>query len=110
VTVVLRKAYGGAYITMNSLDLGADLALAWPQAELGIMGAAQAVGIVHRRELAAAEDPDAIRDALAGAYAAEHLTADAAAADGVVDEVIAPADTRARVAAVLHAHRAPVAF
>jgi acetyl-CoA carboxylase carboxyltransferase component len=110
VTVVLRKAYGGAYITMNSLDLGADLALAWPQAELGIMGAAQAVGIVHRRELAAAEDPDAIRDALAGAYAAEHLTADAAAADGVVDEVIAPADTRARVAAVLHAHRAPVAL
>jgi acetyl-CoA carboxylase carboxyltransferase component len=110
VTVVLRKAYGGAYITMNSLDLGADLALAWPQAELGIMGAAQAVGIVHRRELAAADEPDAMRDALAGAYAAEHLTADAAAADGVVDEVIAPADTRARVAAVLHAHRAPVAF
>ncbi len=110
VTVVLRKAYGGAYITMNSLDLGADLALAWPQAELGIMGARQAVGIVHRRELAAAEEPDALRDALAGAYAAEHLTADAAAADGVVDEVIAPADTRARVAAVLHAHRAPVAL
>ena len=110
VTVVLRKAYGGAYITMNSLDLGADLALAWPQAELGIMGARQAVGIVHRRELAAAEEPDALRDALADAYAAEHLTAAAAAADGVVDEVIAPTDTRARVAAVLHAHRAPVAF
>jgi acetyl-CoA carboxylase carboxyltransferase component len=110
VTVVLRKAYGGAYITMNSLDLGADLALAWPQAELGIMGARQAVGIVHRRELAAAEEPEALRDALAGAYAAEHLTAGAAAADGVVDEVIAPVDTRARVAAVLHAHRAPVAF
>jgi acetyl-CoA carboxylase carboxyltransferase component len=106
VTVVLRKAYGGAYITMNSLDLGADLALAWPDAELGIMGAKQAVGIVHRRELAAAEEPDAARDALADAYAAEHLTASAAAADGVIDEVVAPADTRARVAAVLHAHRA----
>jgi acetyl-CoA carboxylase carboxyltransferase component len=110
VTVVLRKAYGGAYITMNSLDLGADLALAWPQAELGIMGARQAVGIVHRRELAAAEDPEAARDALADAYAEEHLTAAAAAAGGVIDEVVAPTDTRARVAAALHAHRAPVAF
>ncbi|MGH2944378.1 MAG: acyl-CoA carboxylase subunit beta, partial [Solirubrobacteraceae bacterium] len=56
-TVVLRKAFGGAYITMNSKDLGADLYLAWSRAELGIMGAEQAVGVVHRRALAAAEDP-----------------------------------------------------
>ena len=57
LTVVLRKSYGGAYITMNSRDLGADLVLAWPDAELGIMGARAAVGIVNRRELRAADDP-----------------------------------------------------
>src|SRR3954451_25281330 len=56
LTVVLRKAYGGAYITMNSKDLGADLAFAWPGAELGVMGANQAVGIIHRRDLEAAAD------------------------------------------------------
>ena len=50
MTVVLRKAYGGGFITMNSKDLGADLALAWPDAQIGIMGAKQAVGIVHRRD------------------------------------------------------------
>ncbi len=55
--MVLRKAFGGAYITMNSKDLGADLYLAWTRAELGIMGAEQAVGVVHRRALARAADP-----------------------------------------------------
>src|SRR5436309_2750962 len=54
LTVVLRKAYGGAVITMNSKDLGADLVFAWPGAEIGIMAASQAVGIVHRRRLAEA--------------------------------------------------------
>ncbi len=103
LTVVLRKAYGGAYITMNSRDLGADLVLAWPQAELGIMSANAAVGIVHRRELAVASDPVAERERLAGAYAAEHLRAESAAAGGFVDEVIEPADTRRRVAGALRA-------
>ena len=69
VTVVLRKAYGGAYISMNSKDLGADLALAWPDAEIGIMGPKQAVGVVHRRALAEADDPEAERDRLADEYA-----------------------------------------
>ena len=68
LTVVLRKAYGGAFITMNSKDLGADLVFAWPGAEIGIMGAEPAVGIIHRRELAAAADPGAPRGA-ADAYA-----------------------------------------
>jgi acetyl-CoA carboxylase carboxyltransferase component len=98
VTVVLRKAYGGAYITMNSKDLGADMAFAWPGAELGVMGAQPAVGIIHRRELAAAEDPVATRGELAAAYAEEHLGADVAAAAGFVDEVIAPHETRRRLA------------
>ena len=69
VTVVLRKAYGGGFITMNSKDLGADLALAWPDAQIGIMGPKQAVGIVHRRAIAAADDPERERDRLADEYA-----------------------------------------
>ncbi len=98
LTVVLRKSYGGAYITMNSRDLGADLVLAWPSAELGIMGARAAIGIVNRRELRSAEDPEAERDRLADAYAEEHLRAEAAAAAGFVDEIVEPAHTRGRLA------------
>ena len=98
LTVVLRKAYGGAYITMNSRDLGADLVLAWPNAELGIMSARAAVGIVHRRELAAAENVDAELARLADVYAGEHLRAAAAAAAGHVDELVEPTETRARLA------------
>jgi acetyl-CoA carboxylase carboxyltransferase component len=97
LTVVLRKSYGGAYITMNSRDLGADLVLAWPDAELGIMGARAAVGIVNRRELRIAADPDAERDRLADAYAHEHLRAESAAAEGFVDEIIEPVQTRDRL-------------
>jgi acetyl-CoA carboxylase carboxyltransferase component len=96
VTVVLRKAFGGAAITMNSKDLGADLVFSWPGAQIGIMAARQAVGIVHRRALA--EDGGPSRDELADAYAGEHLTASAAAASGFVDEVIEPAMTRDRLA------------
>jgi acetyl-CoA carboxylase carboxyltransferase component len=101
LTVVLRKSYGGAYITMNSRDLGADLVLAWPAAELGIMSARAAVGIVHRRELRAAADVEAERGRLADAYAEEHLRAEAAAASGFVDEIIEPRQTRARIASTL---------
>jgi acetyl-CoA carboxylase carboxyltransferase component len=98
LTVILRKSYGGAYITMNSRDLGSDLVLAWPDAELGIMSARAAVGIVNRRELRAAEDPEAERGRLAEAYAEEHLRASAAAAGGFIDEIVEPADTRERLA------------
>jgi acetyl-CoA carboxylase carboxyltransferase component len=102
ITVVLRKAYGGAVITMNSKDLGADMVFAWPQAEIGIMAADQAVGIVHRRELAKSSEPDLL-DELTTAYAAEHLTAEAAAASGFVDEVIEPRETHDRLAWALTA-------
>jgi acetyl-CoA carboxylase carboxyltransferase component len=98
VTVILRKAYGGAVITMNSRDLGADMVFAWPEAEIGIMAARQAVGITARRQIAAAPDPAAARAELADDYAAEHLTASAAAVSGFVDEVIDPASTRTRLA------------
>jgi acetyl-CoA carboxylase carboxyltransferase component len=97
LTVVLRKAYGGAVITMNSKELGADMVFAWPGAEIGIMAASQAVGIAERRRLAEARDPG-LRESLAASYAAEHLTAEAAAANGFVDEVIEPADTHDRLA------------
>jgi acetyl-CoA carboxylase carboxyltransferase component len=98
VTVIIRKAYGGAVITMNSRDLGADLVFAWPQAEIGIMAARQAVGIVNRRELAAAERRDSALAELSTGYADEHLGAERAAASGFVDEVIEPRQTRQRLA------------
>jgi acetyl-CoA carboxylase carboxyltransferase component len=101
LTVVLRKSYGGAYITMNSRDLGADLVLAWPDAELGIMSARAAVGIVHRRELRVADDQELERDRLAAAYASEHLRAESAAAAGFVDELVEPIHTRARLVGAL---------
>jgi acetyl-CoA carboxylase carboxyltransferase component len=97
ITVVLRKAFGGAYITMNSKAIGADLYLAWTRAQVGIMGAEQAVGVLHRRVLAAANDPAHERRRLAEAYAGEHLSAHAAARIGAVDEVIRPPETRARL-------------
>ena len=97
LTVILRKAYGGAVITMNSRGLGADMVFAWPEAEIGIMAARQAVGIVERRTIAAAPEPELARDALAEEYAGEHLTASTAAESGFVDEVIEPSDTRRRV-------------
>jgi acetyl-CoA carboxylase carboxyltransferase component len=105
-TVVLRKAFGGAYITMNSKDLGADLVLAWSRAELGIMGAEQAVGIIHRRDLVTAGDPAVTRRDLARAYGLG-LTAEAAARNGSVDEVIRPGQTRARLAFALRAADRP---
>jgi acetyl-CoA carboxylase carboxyltransferase component len=101
VTVVLRKAYGGACITMNSRDLGADLVLAWPNAEIGIMSARAAVGIVHRRELAAAGDVDAELARLAEVYTGEHLRAAAAASAGYIDEIVEPGHTRERLAGAL---------
>jgi acetyl-CoA carboxylase carboxyltransferase component len=103
VTVILRKAFGGAFIAMNSKALGADYVFAWPDVQLGVMGAEQAVGILNRREIAAAEDPAAARRRLAGAYAGEHLHVEGASADGFVDEVIAPAETRGRIASCLEA-------
>ena len=97
VTLILRKAFGGAYITMNSKDLGADYVFAWPNAQIGVMAAKSAVGIIHRRELAGAEDPDAAREALALSYAETKLCPRNAAATGYIDELIAPEKTRSRL-------------
>jgi acetyl-CoA carboxylase carboxyltransferase component len=103
VTVVLRKAYGGGFITMNSKDLGADVALAWPDAQIGIMGAKQAVGVVHRKAIAAADDPAAEQDRLAAEYEAEHVSALIAAREGFIDELVDSRDTRRRLAGALSA-------
>jgi acetyl-CoA carboxylase carboxyltransferase component len=103
LTVVLRKAYGGAVITMNSKDLGADVVFAWPGAEIGIMSASEAVRIVDRRRLEDTDQHEALHAALTAAYAQQHLVADVAAASGFVDEVIEPAETRERLAWTLTA-------
>ncbi len=97
VTLILRKAFGGAFIAMNSKDLGADYVFAWPRAEIGVMGAKPAVGVIHRRELAVAQDPEAERERLAERYAEAQLRPQVAAATGYVDELIEPRDTRARL-------------
>jgi acetyl-CoA carboxylase carboxyltransferase component len=97
LTIVLRKAYGGAYIAMNARDLGATLAFAWPGAQIGIMDARQAVRIVHKRDLAACADPEELLETLARDYARANCVASAAAGDGFVDEVIPSVETRARL-------------
>jgi acetyl-CoA carboxylase carboxyltransferase component len=101
VTLITRKAFGGAFIAMNAKELGADLVFAWPQAQIGVMGPEQAVGIVERRKIAAADDPVRERERLARIYASENLTAAAAVADGHVDEIVWPVDSRARIASAL---------
>jgi acetyl-CoA carboxylase carboxyltransferase component len=97
VTLIVRKAFGGAFITMNSKDLGADYVFAWPSAEIGVMGAVPAVGVIHRRALAAAENSEDERARLAAEYAETMLRPEVAARSGHVDELIAPRDTRARL-------------
>lgn len=105
LTVALRKAYGGAVITMNSRGLGADVVFAWPSAEIGIMAALPAVEIVHRRHLMSVDEAESemTRQSLANAYAEEHLGAEIAASAGFVDEVIEPVQTRERIADTLTA-------
>ena len=100
VTVIVRKAFGGAFITMNSKDLGADASFCWPDAEIGIMSAEAAVEILHGRRLGTRRATQ-LRARLARRYASENLTARAAVDCGAVDAVIAPHETRARVLAAL---------
>ena len=95
ICVITRKAYGGAYVVMNSKSIGADLAFAWPTAELAVMGASGAVEIVHRRELMGAEDPAARRVELIDDYSEKYSNPYVAAERGYVDDVIDPAETRA---------------
>ncbi|GAA4092682.1 acyl-CoA carboxylase subunit beta [Actinomadura miaoliensis] len=98
VQVILRKAYGGAYIVMDSRSIGCDLSLAWPTNEIAVMGAEGAVNVLFRRELAAAADPEGLRAELVAEYSEQLMHPYYAAERGLVDDVIDPVRTRAAVA------------
>jgi acetyl-CoA carboxylase carboxyltransferase component len=95
IQVITRKAYGGAYVVMNSKSIGSDLAFAWPSAEIAVMGPQGAVNIIFRKELDAAEDPEARRVELVEEYTERFANPYVAAERGYVDDVIDPTDTRA---------------
>jgi propionyl-CoA carboxylase beta chain len=97
VTVITRKAYGGAYDVMGSKHLGADINLAWPSAQIAVMGAQGAVNILYRRELAAADDADELRARLITEYEDTFANPYVAAERGFIDDVIAPHETRPRL-------------
>ncbi|MFI6760200.1 acyl-CoA carboxylase subunit beta [Micromonospora sp. NPDC050417] len=101
VTVITRKAYGGAYDVMGSKHLGADLNFAWPTAQIAVMGAQGAVNILYRAELGAAEDPAAFRAAKVSEYEETLANPYVAAERGYVDSVIAPAETRSQIVRAL---------
>ncbi|MCL2543294.1 MAG: acyl-CoA carboxylase subunit beta [Nocardioidaceae bacterium] len=101
LTVVVRKAYGGAYIAMGAKSLGADFTWAWSGSEIAVMGPGGAVNLLHRRDLAAAEDPEALRSELAADYRENVARPWFAAEAGIVDEVILPEETRGRMVAAL---------
>jgi acetyl-CoA carboxylase carboxyltransferase component len=94
LAVITRKDYGGAYCVMSPKQMGADLNLAWPTAEIAVMGPEAAVNIIHRRELAAAPDGDARRAELVAAYTARFANPYVAAERGYIDDVIEPRETR----------------
>lgn len=94
IQVVLRKAFGGAYIVMDSRSIGSDVAMAWPTNEIAVMGADSAVNLLYRRELAAADDSSSLRQELTERYRAQVSHPYAAAERGHVDDIIEPADTR----------------
>jgi len=99
IQVITRKAYGGAYVVMDSKSVGSDLSLAWPSAQLAVMGPEGAVEILYRRELQQAADPEARRAELVDDYTTRYANPYVAAERGYVDDVIDPADTRRKVVA-----------
>jgi propionyl-CoA carboxylase beta chain len=105
VTVITRKAYGGAYDVMGSKHLGADMNFAWPTAQIAVMGAQGAVNILYRKELAEAADPEAERQALVAEYEDALANPYIAAERGYVDSVIPPSHTRSYVIRALRSLR-----
>ncbi|WP_419921680.1 acyl-CoA carboxylase subunit beta [Candidatus Poriferisodalis sp.] len=99
VQVITRKAYGGAYVVMDSKSVGCDVSFAWPTAELAVMGPQGAVEILYRRELQQAADPDARKAELVDDYSRKYANPYIAAERGIVDAVIDPAETRQKVIA-----------
>ncbi len=105
VSIVTRKAYGGAYVVMSSKYLGTDVYYAWPSAEIAVMGPEGAANILYRRQIESAENPAAERTRLTDEYRKKFLNPYAAAAADYVDDVIEPSETRSRVIAALAALR-----
>ena len=101
INVIVRKAYGGAYIAMNSKHLGADLVLAWPTAEIAVMGPAGAANIIFRHDIAAAADPITARQEKIDEYTEKFANPYVAASRGYVDDVIEPDSTRPRLISAL---------
>jgi acetyl-CoA carboxylase carboxyltransferase component len=98
VTVVMRKAFGGAYIVMSSKHVGADVNLAWPDAQISVMGAEGAVEVLHGKELQSAADPRQRFEHLCARYREEYMSVRVAAERGWIDEVVEPGDTRRKIA------------
>lgn len=103
VTLIMRKAYGGAYCAMNSKDMGADMVFAWPICEIAVMGADGAVDVMFQKKIALADDPERYRKEKIDAYIEKYLNPYFAAAHGMVDEVVLPEDTREKIAKALNA-------
>ncbi|MDI6741035.1 MAG: carboxyl transferase domain-containing protein [Candidatus Edwardsbacteria bacterium] len=101
ITVTLRKSYGGAHIAMCNKDLGSDLMLAWPQAEIAVMGATGAVNVIFRKQIEGSGDPEGKRKELIGEYEQLFSNPYEAAKRGYVDAVIPPEETRGRIASAL---------
>jgi len=97
ITVILRKAYGGAYCVMNSSSMGADVVYAWPSAEIAVMGPKGAVEIVFRKEVKAAEDPQKIASEKEKEYRDKFANPYVAAKKGYINDIIEPAKTRFRI-------------
>lgn len=105
ITVILRKAYGGAYIAMCSKDLGADRVAAWPSGEIAVMGPEGAVNIVYRNEIKAADDPDATRQTFIREYEEQFANPYVGAGRNLIDDVIEPKDTRRYLSLALESLR-----
>lgn len=101
ITMILGKSYGGAYLAMCSKDLGADFVYAWPTAEIAVMGAEGAVRVIYRKEMEAAEDPKAKEAELIARYRDEFASPYQAAENGMINDVIAPSETRSTIALAL---------
>ena len=111
IQVIVRKAYGGAYIVMDSRSIGADLSYAWPTNEIAVMGAEGAANVIFRREIAASADPERTRAARIDTYREKLMHPYHAAERGLVDDVIDPRETRyllAQALRMLHAKAAPL--
>lgn len=97
ITLIMRKAFGGAYIAMNSKGMGADVVFAWPIAQIAVMGAEGAVSILHKMQIAEAEDPAEVQKRLVAEYEEHFMTPYIAAQRGFIDEVILPEETRKKL-------------